>query len=183
MWSNSSPNLGQPRLLGRQADLAKLSELFDNNRREAVCLQASTPSPMCLGSKTVGFFIHVWNEQGARRTTSKSDVHAMLAVLSGLSAEEIMVQPGKEKEEEASKTWRTVRPPQQRMLGILRSRGSLPLSMILRPCVAGTPLCKGYECVPHFPSLHQGRNSVEMCHFLEESDGVLTELRSCASGF
>jgi len=86
-------------------------------------------------------FILVWNGLAIRRTSLPEDTHGILAVLLGLSVQEIFLgQSG------------TPRDPSQRMLAILRAQHTLPLSMLYFPYPENTPLCEGCKWVPRFPS-------------------------------
>lgn len=92
----------------------------------------------------------VWDQLATRTTTVPEDSHGILAVMLGLSVEELFTENSAAPKEADSSP--PVRSPSQRMLAILRAQTSLPLSMLYLPYPKGTRLCEDNEWVPKFAS-------------------------------
>lgn len=88
-----------------------------------------------LKEEKQSMLVSVWNPLSHRSTTQREDLHGLLAILLSLSALEVL-----QLKEDC------------RMLAILRSQGKIPLSMLFFPYLDGTPLIRGYEWVPSYPS-------------------------------
>ena len=114
-----------------------------------------------IGSSSGGdpLFIQIWNELSTRRTSIPDDLHGLLAVLLGLSAQEILGQQmpppelaartkGEAKRVQESDT----RPPAERMLASYMSQPCLPLSMLFTPFPQNTPMCNSNDWMPRFPT-------------------------------
>lgn len=86
-------------------------------------------------------FTEIWAQLAKRSTTKREDLHGIMAVTRGLSAQEIL-----NSQDSVSRC------VEERMLAILRSQKSLPLSMLYIPYSEDTQLCKDYAWVPLFPS-------------------------------
>ncbi|KAM7208276.1 hypothetical protein V8F20_001254 [Naviculisporaceae sp. PSN 640] len=108
----------------------------------------TSPDRNCLTPDSVDFFVRVWNELATRTTTMRQDLHSILAVLFGLRAEEVM----------RGRLLDRDRSLEERMLTIMRSRQSLPLSLILHPYTNATSLCPENRWAPLFPALQRDHN-------------------------
>ncbi|KAH0561952.1 hypothetical protein GP486_003337 [Trichoglossum hirsutum] len=113
--------------------------------------------------ESTAFFVHVWNQLATRTTTQQQDLHKLLAIMFGLSSQEVSADGSVE------------RSASQRMLSILSTRTSLPLSLVLRGFREGVELCEGNSWIPQFP--------VRQCDYftgspvlktLDIEDGIMT---------
>jgi hypothetical protein len=109
-------------------------------------------------------FIQIWNDLAVRRTTYPEDMHGILAVLLGLSVQEIFQRESG-----------IPRSPSQRMLMVMKAQPSLPLSMLFISYPEDTPLCEDCQWVPKFPagSLNDDFGSMS---WTADSSGLLISL-------
>jgi hypothetical protein len=87
-------------------------------------------------------FVVVWNQLSIRSTTKSEDAHRLLAVMLDLSVHEILAIRNAEGKADLAR----------RMLAILKSQETLPLSMLLLPYPRGDELISDYEWVPILPT-------------------------------
>ena len=104
-------------------------------------------------------------------TSHQNDLHKILAVLLGLSVQEVF--------DTESPTYRS---PAQRMPVIIRAQASLPLSMLYLPYPRYTKLCEEDKWVPHFPSgsLDARFGSMEWANDESGLHFALSDTFSCA---
>jgi hypothetical protein len=87
-------------------------------------------------------FVSVWNHLAQRSTTQAEEFHGLLAVMLNLSAAEILNYKDKD----------LMNAQDRRMLAVLRSQDSLPLSMLLLSYPKDILLVRGFHWVPRYPS-------------------------------
>jgi hypothetical protein len=114
---------------------------------KAECLTSICSIPDVMNSGVIAAearqdrFAAVWNQLARRDTTKPEDIHGLLAVMLDLSAREVL-ETGSSEE------------LHRRMMAIVRSQESLPLSMLLFPYPSNeyTKLVPGHEWLPTYPS-------------------------------
>ncbi|PMD62165.1 uncharacterized protein K444DRAFT_363221 [Hyaloscypha bicolor E] len=104
-------------------------------------------------------FVQIWNDLASRRTSIPDDLHGLLAVLLGLSAQEILDPQMRSHKSDAGEDKRVpayddqkTRSSAERMLAVYLSQASLPLSMIFTSFPPNTPMCNNNDWMPRFPT-------------------------------
>lgn len=114
-----------------------------------------------LSVRNPSLFALVWNKLSTRTTSIPDDLHGLLAVLLGLSAQEILGLRPRTFEGEQAKgelqdpqalPQRSTRTAAERMTFIYRAQSLLPLSILFTPFPLNAPMCNGNEWMPRFPA-------------------------------